>query len=707
MKAVFSSRALSASAWPVTHLPSEPRRFALALLSGCALLATMAGFAGSATAQDSGAAATEIAVDAATPVSEGAEAADAEAIEVDTRVWRHATTIDESTPKYPEGFAHFDYVNADAPMGGRVRLADLGSFDSLNFVPPRGETPLGLGLIYDSLMSSSMDELSTEYGLIAEAVSYPDDFSSVTYRIREGARWHDGVPITPSDLIFSFDVLVEHNPQQAAYYSHVVSAEITAEREVTFTFDQTGNRELPKIVGQLIVLPQHWWSSNDASGNPRDISRGTLEIPLGSGPYRISDVTPGRSIRYERVEDYWGNDLNVNVGHYNFETVEYDYFRDGDVAFEAFKADEFDFRIENRARNWATGYDIDAVREDRIVMEEFVEPYRRTGLMVGFIFNTQRPLFENRDVRRAFNYVMDFQELNRSLFFSAYDQYDSYFTGLDALRSSGLPEGAELALLEDIRAEGHDVPDEVFTTPYFNPENGSPEARRENIRTALDLFEEGGWTVREEVDEEQMGTGFFHRILVAIGLRSDPTRRVMRDAAGEPVSIELLLNGPSQEPAASQLRQSLELVGIELIIRSVDSAQYTNRVRSRDYDMIYTGWAQSTSPGNEQRDFFGGDSATVEGTRNYAGIQNDAVDALIERIIFADDRETLEVVTRAMDRVLLWNHYVVPGWGQGLARVARWDRFGRPEPLPTYAIGFPTIWWYDDARVAITGEAGE
>lgn len=712
MKAVFSANAVSASVLPVSYprlVRIAPNRLALSVLSGCAMLAALASFTGPVTAQDAGAAATptDVAVDAATPASEASDDAQVDAVEVDSRVWHHATSIDESAPRYPEGFAHFDYVNPDAPAGGLVRLADLGSFDSLNFVPPRGETPLGLGLIYDALMSPSMDELSTDYGLIAEAVTYPDDFSSVTYRIRDDARWHDGVPVTAEDVVFSFSVLVEHNPQQAAYYSHVVDAQITAEREVTFTFDQTGNRELPKIVGQLIILPQHWWTANDANGNARDISRGTLEIPLGSGPYRITDVTPGRSIRYQRVDDYWGDDLNVNVGHYNFATVEYDYYRDGDVAFEAFKADEFDFRIENRARNWATGYDTDAVRDGRILLEEFEEPYRRAGLMVGFVFNSQRPLFENRDVRRAFNYVMDFQELNRSLFFGSYNQYDSYFTGLEALRSSDLPQGAELALLEEIRAEGHDIPDEVFTTAYFNPQNGSPEARRENIRTALDLFEAGGWSVREEVDEEQMGTGFFHRILVAIGLRSDPTRRVMRDAAGNPVSIELLLNGPSQEPAANQLRQSLELVGIELVIRPVDSAQYTNRVRSRDYDMIYTGWVQSTSPGNEQRNYFGSQSADVDGSENHAAITNPAVDALIERIIFAADRDDLEVATRAMDRVLLWNHYVVPGWGQRLARVARWDRFDHPDPLPTYAIGFPTIWWYDDARAATTGEADQ
>ncbi|MFK7793377.1 MAG: extracellular solute-binding protein [Devosiaceae bacterium] len=625
------------------------------------------------------------------------EAAD---VAEDTRIWRHATTLGEEAPRYGLDFTHFDYVNPDAPKGGTVRMSDFGSFDSLNFVPTRGETPLGLGLIYDTLMTPSQDELSTDYGLLAEAMTYPEDYSSVTYRLREGATWHDGVAITPSDVVYSFNALVEHNPQQAAYYSHVTSATITGEREVTFTFDQTGNRELPHIIGQLIVMPAHWWSDRDSDGNMRDISRGSLEPPLGSGPYRIGQVIPGRTITYERVDDYWAADLNVNIGHHNFDRVDYDYYRDLDVAFEAFKADAFDFRVENRARNWATGYDVPAVERGHIVLEEFEEPYRRRGLMVGFIFNTQQPVFDDRNVRRAFNYMLDFQELNRALFFDSYRQYDSYFTGISALASTGVPEGDELALLESLRAEGLAIGDEVFTTPYFNPVNGTPERRRENIRTALDLFEAGGWTVRDEVDPEQAGTGFLHRILVTIGLRSDPTRRVMRDASGAPVIVELLLNGATQEPAANQLAQSLELVGIELVIRAVDSSQYTNRVRSRDYDMIYSGWVQSTSPGNEQRDFFGSASASVDGTRNYAGVDDPVVDALIERIIFAEERDALEVATRAMDRVLLWNHYVVPGWGIPAQRVARWDRFGRPDVLPTYSTAFPTIWWFDEARAA-------
>ena len=690
---------------PVHAVTSHPLKNMLNRKAGQALLLTMALalalLAPSAQAVAQSAATQE--VPAAAPLSIAIDTQ----IPSDSRVWRHATTLGEDAPRYSEGFAHFDYANPDAPKGGLVRLSDLGSFDSLNFVPPRGETPLGLGLIYDTLMTGSLDELSTDYGLLAEAMTYPEDYSSVSYRLREGARWHDGVPVSVADVVFSFQALTEHNPSQAAYYSHVESVEITGEREVTFRFDQTGNRELPHIVGQLIVLPQHWWTGVDGEGNARDISRGTLEMPLGSGPYRLASVIPGRTVRYERVADYWAGDLNVNVGHYNFDAVEYDYYRDGDVEFEAFKADEYDFRVENRARNWATGYDIPAVADGRIVREEFEEPYRRSGLMVGFIFNTQRPAFESRDVRRAFNYMLDFQELNRSLFFGSYTQYDSYFTGIADLTATGVPTGAELALLEEVRAGCASIPEEVFTTPYFNPLNTTPEERRANIATALSLFAQGGWTVREEVDPEQAGTGFFHRLLVTIGLRSDQMRRVMRDAAGEPVVVELLLNGSSQEPAAGQLAQALQLVGIEMVIRSVDSSQYTNRLRSRDYDLIYSGWAQSTSPGNEQRDYFGSSSATVEGSRNYAGIENAAIDALIDKIIFAPDRQALEVAVRAMDRVLLWNSYTLPGWGQGFARVARWDRFAHHEPLPTYSIGFPTLWWYDAERVARTGEAAQ
>ncbi len=583
--------------------------------------------------------------------------------------WRHATSLVEEQPKYPADFTHFDYVDPDAPKGGVVRMSDIGTFDSLNFVPPRGTTPLGLGLIYDTLMTSSMDEVSTMYGLLADAVKYPDDYSSVTYRLREGARWHDGQPVTPEDVVFSFDVLKEYNPQQAYYYQHVEKAEKTGEREVTFTFDETGNRELPHIVGQLLILPKHYWEGKDAQGRARDIARGSLDLPLGSGPYRVKSVVPGRTIVYERVPDYWGADLPVNVGSNNFDEIRYEYFRDETVELEAFKADQVDWRQESTARVWATGYDFPAVKDKRVVLEKFEQPYRTTGLMLGFIFNLNRAPFDDPRVRLAFDLAFPFEDVNKSLFYGQYIRLESYFDGIP-LAAEGLPKGRELELLEEVRDQ---VPAEVFTEVYQNPDNGTPAKARNNLRAALKLLEEAGW-------------------------RLEGNRLLGPD--GKQLTAEFLMNGPLYEKIALRYQQELAKIGIRLEIRSVDTSQYENRVRKRDFDIMYGGWAQSMSPGNEQIEFFGSQSAAREGSRNYGGVANPAVDALIRKILTAPDRDELVAATKALDRVLLWNHYLVPGWTLRAARIARWDRYDHPEPLPEYAIGFPQIWWWAPDRAA-------
>jgi microcin C transport system substrate-binding protein len=589
--------------------------------------------------------------------------------------WRHATSLVEEQPKYPADFPHFDYVNPDAPKGGVVRMSDIGTFDSLNFVPPRGSTPLGLGLIYDTLMISSMDEVSTEYGLLADAVKYPDDYSSVTYRLRDGARWHDGQPVTPEDVVFSFDVLKEHNPQQAYYYQHVEKAEKTGDHEVTFTFDEKGNRELPHIVGQLLILPKHYWEGTDAQGKKRDISRGTLEAPLGSGPYRVKSVVPARTVIYERVPDYWGKDLPVNIGSNNFDEIRYEYFRDETVELEAFKADQIDWRQESTARVWATGYDFPAVKDKRVVLDKYEEPYRTAGLMLGFVFNLDRDPFKDPKVRQAFNLAFPYEDINKSLFYGQYVRLASYFDGIP-LAAEGLPKGRELELLEEVRAE---VPPEVFTEVYKNPDNGTPTKARNNLRAALKLLEEAGWKLEDN-------------------------RLIGPD--GKQMTVEFLMNGPLYEKIALRYQQELAKIGIRFEIRPVDTSQYENRVRSRDFDIMYSGWAQSMSPGNEQIEYFGSQSADREGSRNYGGIDNPAVDALIRKILTAPDRDELVAATKALDRVLLWNHYLVPGWTLRAARVARWDRYGHPDPLPEYAIGFPQIWWWDEARAAkATGAA--
>ncbi|MTI17880.1 ABC transporter substrate-binding protein [Rhodobacteraceae bacterium RKSG542] len=583
--------------------------------------------------------------------------------------WRHGTALIGDV-KYPEGFAHFDYVNPQAPKGGRVRMSATGTFDNMNYVIRRGTPPVGIGLIYDTLTTFSQDEVSVEYGLLAESLQYPEDFGWVKFRLRDGIKWHDGTPITPEDVVWSFEQWVKHNPQYTYYYRNVSKAEVSGEREVTFTFDQTGNRELPQIIGQLTVLPKHWWTGIDAKGNPRDIASGTLEPPLGSGPYKVGTVDNGRSIAYERVDDYWGKNLNVNVGRNNFDEIRFEYYRDEVVELEAFKADQFDWRYEATAKNWVTAYKVPAVENGNIVLEKFPQDSRGRGLMVAFIPNTRREKLADVRVRKALNYALNFQEMNHTIFFDLYDRIDSYFFGTD-LASRGLPEGLELEILESVRSE---VPESVFTTPYTNPVSGDARQERNNLRTALQLLKEAGY--------EQKG------------------RQLVNAETGEPFTLEFLMNGNRFERVGLRYQESLKKIGIDLQLRIVDSSQYINRVRSRDFDLLYTGWAQSLSPGNEQRNYWGSAAASVEASQNYAGINDPAIDKLINRIILSKDREELVASTRALDRVLLSHHFVVPGWTSIYTRVAHWDRFSHPEELPTYDIGFPDVWWYDEAKAA-------
>jgi microcin C transport system substrate-binding protein len=588
-------------------------------------------------------------------------------------VWRHGLSLFGDV-KYPEGFKRFDYVNPDAPKGGVVRQISLGTFDNFNLAVAgvKGTIAPAVGLIYETLTSGSLDEVATYYGLLAEAVAYPDDFSWVKYRLRQEARWHDGKPVTPEDVIFSFDALKQYSPMYASYYRHVVKAEKTADREITFTFDSPGNRELPTIVGEITVMPKHWWEGTDSQGKKRDISATTLEKPLGSGPYRIKEFVAGRSVAVERVKDYWGQNLPVQVGSNNFDEQRFEFFRDNLVALESFKADQADWISENSAKQWATAYDIPAVAEKRVIKEEF--PVNNSGRMQGFVFNLRRDLFRDARLRRAFNYAYDFEEMNKQLFFGQYKRINSYFEGTE-LASSGLPEGQELQILETVRDK---VPADVFTTPYQNPVGGNPEAVRANLRESMKLLKEAGFEVRD---------------------------RKLVDAAGKPVTVEILVQDPSNERIALFYKPSLERIGVTASIRVVDDAQYTNRLRSFDFDMIIDLWGESLSPGNEQREYWGSQTADEPGSKNTIGIKNPAVDALIDKVIFAKDRASLVAATKALDRVLLWNFYLVPQFGYGFQRYARWDRFSHPEPLPKYAIsGFPSLWWWDADKAAKTGK---
>jgi len=588
--------------------------------------------------------------------------------------WRHGLSL-LGSPKYPAGFPHFDYVRPDAPKAGIVRLGVQGTFDNFNLFTSgvKGELEGGIGnLLHDTLMVPAQDEVSTEYGLIAEAVSYPEDRSAVTYRLNPAARFGDGMPITAADVIFSFETLKAASPFYAFYYQNVVKAERSGERAVTFTFSEAGNRELPQIVGQLPVLPKHWWTGTGPDGTPRNPKETTLEPPVGSGPYRLKAFEAGRYAVYGLIPDFWARDLNVLRGQNNFREVRYEYFRDGTVLLEAFKGDRIDYRTENSARQWSTAYEFPAVAERRVLREEF--PVRNSGVMQCFVFNLRRPRFADPRVRRAFNLAFDFEDINRTLFYGLYERISSYFYGTE-LASSGVPAGKELALLESLRDK---VPPAAFKTPYANPVNGSPENVRANLREALRLLGEAGYELRG--------------------------RQVVAKASGEPFRAEFIGFDQNAERYVLPYRQALERIGIGLDLRIVDAAQFQNRIRAFDFDITTTVWAQSLSPGNEQRDFFGSAGADRPGSRNLAGIKDPAVDALIDKIIFATDRDELVAATRAMDRVLLAQDYVVPQWSSRVTRTARWDRFGRPDKLPDLGgSGFPTVWWWDEAKVAKTG----
>jgi microcin C transport system substrate-binding protein len=590
--------------------------------------------------------------------------------------WRHGLSL-LGDLKYPPGFRHFDYVNPQAPKGGAVRLVALGTFDNFNQVMAglKGLFAAAAGTICDTLMVPSLDEASAHYGLIAEAVSHPANFASTSFRLRAAARHHDGKPITVEDVIYSFEAYKKYNPFIGAFYRDVVRVEQSGEREVTFTFDSPGNHEMPAILGQLRVLPKHWWEGSDASGKKRDIGATTLEPPLGNGAYRIKEFVAGRTVVYGRVQDYWAKDLNVNVGRDNFDEIRYEYFRDPTVALETFKAGHADWRTENSVKNWATAYNFPAVREKRVILEEF--PQRDRGIMRAFAFNTRRDKFKDARVRRAFNFVFDFEEMNEQFFHGRYKRINSYFEGTE-LACSGLPQGEELKILEPLRDK---VPPEVFTTAYANPVAGTPEKVRANLREGMRLMREAGYEVR---DHKQANV-----------------------RTGEALSVEIL--SVTSDPLGSErfilfYKPSLVRLGIDVTVRNVDDVQYENRLRNFDFDIIIASWPQSLSPGNEQRDLWSSQAADTHGSRNYVGIRNPAVDALIERVIFAKSRGELVAATRALDRVLLWNHYVVPQFAHDKVWAARWNRFGRPDPLPNYGgAAFPAVWWWDAERAAKTG----
>ena len=576
---------------------------------------------------------------------------------------RHHALSLVGTPKYRADFNHFDWVNPDAPKGGRVRQWRPGTFDSLNPFILNSNPAFGVTLIYDTLMKSSSDEPSTEYGLVAEWVSYPDDFSSATFHLRDGAKFHDGRQITPDDVIFSLEALKKVNPQYAFYYKNVVKVEKTADREVTFRFDVKNNRELPQIIGQLAILPKHYWSGKKADGTPRDITKSTLEPPLGSGPYRIGTVNAGKYITYDRVADYWGRDLGVNKGQNNFDELRWDYFRDSTIAFEAFRAGKLDYYRETSSKNWATGYDFDAVKNGLIKTQKI--DLKTSQSMQCFAFNTRRGKFSDARVRRAFDLAFDFEWANKNLFYGQYSRVGSYFQNTE-LASSGLPQGRELEILNELKSE---IPPEVFTTEYKNPTNDKPGDLRNHLRQAIKLLGAAGW--------------------------KNKGGKLINEKTNEQMKVEFLLVSPLFERIVLPFIRNLKKLGIAASVRTVDTSQYIRRLEDFDFDIVVGNFGQSHSPGNEQREYWGAPAATKKGSRNIIGIKNPAVDKLIDKIIFAKSRDELVAVTRALDRVLLANHYVVPQWFAPYERLAYWDMYRHPAKLPSQAVAFEQIWWFD------------
>jgi microcin C transport system substrate-binding protein len=562
--------------------------------------------------------------------------------------------------KYGPDFKHLAYVNPDAPKGGLLRRFTIGTFDSFNPFIIKGNPAAGLGFTFETLMTSSPDEISAEYGLIAGTVEVPDDLSYVIYNLRPEARFHDGKPITADDVIYSFNLLKKKGqPFYRFYYANISKAVKLSPHKVRFDFTGPPNRELPQITGQLPVLPKHYWEA-------RDFSKSTLKPPLGSGPYKLSKFEPGRSVEYERVKDYWGRNLPINRGRYNFDRIRFEYYRDQTVALEAFKKGRYDFRRESSSLVWATGYDFPNRRNGLVATEE-VTHARPTG-MQGFVFNTRRAKFRDPALRRALAYAFDFEWSNKNLFHGQYTRTKSYFSNTE-LAARKLPGKAELALLEPLRGK---IPDEVFTTVYEPPANDGSGSIRRNLRAGTRILRKAGWRVKD-------------------GKLIDPS-------SGKPLSLEILLVSPQFERIVSPFIQNLKRLGVAARARTVDQSQYINRVRAFDFDVIVGGWGQSESPGNEQRDFWSTSAAGRQGSRNTAGIKDEAIDSLIESIVAARDRNSLVHATRALDRVLLWSHFVIPQWHARFDRIAYWNMFGRTAKHPKYG---PDImsWWIDPSKV--------
>jgi len=559
-------------------------------------------------------------------------------------------------PKYPQGFSHFDYVNADAPKGGTLKMAVVSNgFDSFNPFDIRGVAAAGISsYVYDTLLEYSADEAFSMYGLIAESLETPEDRSYVVFNLRKAARFQDGEPITAEDVNFSFETLTtKGHPFYRNYYAGVSKVTVENSHRIRFDFKQSSNRELPLILGQMPILPAHYWQSREFGDNG-------LTPPVGSGPYRIGSFEAGRSIVYDRLDDYWAKDLAVRKGRFNFDHIRYDYYTDDTVALEAFKAGNFDFRIESSAKNWATAYTGEKF-DKGIIVKEAIEHHRPTG-MQGFVFNTRREIFSDPQVRQALAYGFDYEWTNKNLFFGQYTRTRSYFENSE-LASSGLPTGRELEILEKYRGQ---LGEDIFTEPYTVPSTDNPQGLRKNLRTAMGLLRSAGYQIRDG--------------------------KMVHAETGKPLEFEILLFQKTFERVVLPFKNNLAKLGIDISVRLVDSNQYVQRVREFDFDMITQGIGQSDSPGNEQREYWHSSTTGANGSRNYAGVSDPVVDELVDLVIQAPDREELVQRTRALDRVLLHGHYVIPHWHLAKDRVAYWNHLKHPDITPKNGTDLDN-WW--------------
>lgn len=562
-------------------------------------------------------------------------------------------------PVLPDDFKHLPYVNPEAPKGGHWRQGAIGTFDSLNpFIikgTPAADTST---LLYDTLTVQSLDEPFTEYGLVAKCMRLDPQNRWIEFKLRPEARFNDGEPITADDVIFSFNTLkAQGRPFFRAYYHDVAEVSAPDEHTVRFEFANTTNRELPMILGQLPVLPQHYWHN-------KDFTAPTLDIPIGSGPYRISHMEPGRKITYARVKDYWGKDLPINVGRFNVDRQTFDYYRDQGVALEAFKAGRLDFRLENSASQWAESYNGAALDQGEIVKEQI--RHHNPAPMQGFVYNTRRAPFDDPKVRAALLNAFDFEWTNKQLFHGAYQRLHSYFDNSE-LASHGVPKGEELALLTPWKDQ---LPDALFNTPYQLPVTQGDGNIRRQLHDAMRQLKSAGWTM-------QGG-------------------KLVKD--GKPFEFEMLLVSSQFERIVLPMKRNLQRMGIDMKVRLVDTTQYLNRLRDFDFDMTVSSFPQSLSPGNEQRDFWGSANANRPDSRNLAGVASPVVDDLINKVIHANSREQLVTRVHALDRVLLWGNYMIPQFYLDSYRIARSQKLQHPEQMPRYGIDLDSWWIKPESR---------